>query len=271
MTMLIKPPDIARLKREFASARPFPFIKIDRFLDDAFAEEVAAAYPSFSRASQLGYEFKAVNERRKIQIPDRSAFPEPVKRLEQALASAEFLSALAEITQIPKLLADEKLDGGGIHETGAQGRLDVHVDFNYLRDRALHRRLNLLLYLNPGWQDSWGGLLELWDKDVKICCHSFPPISNRCVIFETSEISYHGVSAVTCPDDVVRKSFAAYYYTREPAPSWTGKYHSTKFRARPTERVKGWVWMPAEKVARAFLRAGNRLKKEVRRLTARRS
>jgi hypothetical protein len=76
---------------------------------------------------------------------------------------------------------------------------------------------------------------------------------------------------VACPDDVVRKSFAAYYYTREPAPSWTGKYHSTKFRARPTQRVKGWVWMPAEKVARAFLRAGNRLKKEVRRLTARRS
>jgi hypothetical protein len=54
-------------------------------------------------------------------------------------------------------------------------------------------------------------------------------------------------------------------------PSWTGKYHSTKFRARPTERMKGWVWMPAEKVARAFLRAGNRLKKEVRRLTAPRS
>lgn len=271
MTMLIRPLDVARLRSEFASARPFPFIQIDRFLDDGFAHEVADAYPSFSRALQLGHEFKAVNERRKIQISDRNAFPEPVKRLEQALASSDFLSALAEITQIPNLLADEKLDGGGIHETGAQGRLDVHVDFNYLRDRALHRRLNLLLYLNADWQESWGGLLELWDKDVKVCGHSFAPILNRCVIFETSEISYHGVSAVTCPDDAVRKSFAAYYYTREPSPSWTGKYHSTKFKARPSERVKGLVWMPAEKVVQVVLRAGGRIKRELRRLAARQS
>ncbi len=66
MTMLIRPLDVARLRAEFASARPFPFIKIDRFLDDAVAEELAAAYPSFSRASQLGHEFKAVNERRNV-------------------------------------------------------------------------------------------------------------------------------------------------------------------------------------------------------------
>lgn len=269
--MLIRPLDVARLKTEFASARPFPFVKIDRFLDDAFADEVAAAYPSFAQAAAVGYEFKTVNERRKIQIPDSSVFPEPVKRLNEALASAEFLSALAEITQIPKLLADEALDGGGIHETGAQGRLDVHVDFNYLRDRGLHRRLNLLLYLNPVWQDSWGGAIELWDQDVTVCHHSFAPALNRCVIFETSEISYHGVSAVTCPDDVVRKSFAAYYYTREAPSSWTGKYHSTKFRARPTEKAKGMVWMPAEKVVHVFTRAGTRLKKELKRLTARQS
>jgi hypothetical protein len=265
--MLIKPLDIPRLRAEFAAARPFPFIQIDGFLDDAFAQEVAAAYPSFARASELGYEFKTVNERRKIQVSDSSTFPEPVKRLERELASREFLRDLAEITQIPKLLADERLDGGGIHETGAQGRLDVHVDFNYLRDRGLHRRLNLLLYLNQGWQDGWGGVLELWDKDVSRCFHSFPPVMNRCIVFETSEISYHGVSAVTCPEDVVRKSFAAYYYTREAPPSWTGKYHSTKFRARPTERAKGWVWMPAEKVMQVVSRASNRLRKELRRLT----
>ena len=51
--------------------------------------------------------------------------------------------------------------------------------------------------------------IELWDEDVKNCTQSFSPIFNRCVVFETNEISFHGVSAVKCPADRSRKSFAA--------------------------------------------------------------
>ena len=38
---------------------------------------------------------------------------------------------------IPNLLADDQLVGGGIHETGPRGHLDVHVDFNYIAERDL--------------------------------------------------------------------------------------------------------------------------------------
>ena len=41
--------------------------------------------------------------------------------------------------------------------------------FNYMEDRKLYRRLNLLLYLNPVWNDQWGGDIQLSDKDVKHC------------------------------------------------------------------------------------------------------
>ena len=53
-----------------------------------------------------------------------------------------------------------------------------------------------------------------------------------------------------CPAGRSRKSFAAYYYTKEAPAQWTGEEHSTIFRARPDEVVKGHVLMPLEKAGR---------------------
>jgi hypothetical protein len=73
----------------------------------------------------------------------------------------------------------------------------------------------------------------------------------RCLIFETSSISFHGVAPLKCPPNEVRRSFAAYYYTKEAPAGWDGTRHSTIFRARPEERWKGLVAMPIEKAADA--------------------
>lgn len=255
--------DVDRLAREYQNAKPFPHVKIDGFLDDAFARRVAASYPSFEEADAMGRQFEAVNEYRKIQITDASRFPDPVAELNAMLAAPEFLEALEAITGIQLLLADATLAGGGMHITGPRGRLDVHVDFNFLPEKKIHRRLNLLLYLNPKWERQWGGAVELWDERVSVRHHAFEPVMNRCVIFETSETSYHGVEPVTCPADVVRQSFATYYYTREAPPGYTGENHSTVFRARPEERFKKYVLMPAER-ARHSMREARRRVRSVR-------
>ena len=147
-------------------------------------------------------------------------------------------------------MADEKLGGGGMHLTGSGGRLDVHVDFNRIEERQLFRRLNILIYLNTEWKDEWGGQIELWDSSVKVCHLSSLPVLNRCLIFQTSDISYHGVRPITAPPEVARKSFAAYYYTREAPTGWNGQSHSTIFKARPDEKFRGLVTMPAEKLKR---------------------
>lgn len=245
---LVRPLDRARLRDEFEAGTPFPHVLIDGFLDDAFALEVADAYPTFDEAARIGHHFQALNEKGKVQITDSSLFPEPVRRLNEALAAPEFLADLEAITGIPNLVADPELSGGGMHVTGPRGRLDVHVDFNYLEDRQLYRRLNLLLYLNRNWEPDWGGAIELWDETVSTKVRAFEPKLNRCVLFETSEHSFHGVEPVSCPPGVTRASFAAYYYTRQPPAGYAGRAHSTIFKARPNERLRKYVLMPALRV-----------------------
>lgn len=248
--MIIQPLDRDKLRAEFASAQPFRHICIDDFLAPDFATELAASYPDHATAEQMGFAFQAVNEARKVQVTEYQKFPEPAKRLSDALAGGDFLKDLSEITGIDDLLWDETFAGGGLHITASSGHLDVHVDFNRLEERDWHRRLNLLIYLNPIWEDDWGGFVELWDREVKHCHHSLKPILNRCVIFETSNISFHGVTAVTCPPDFVRKSFASYFYTQEAPAHYRGVDHSTIFKARPDEHLKRMLLMPAEHAKR---------------------
>jgi Rps23 Pro-64 3,4-dihydroxylase Tpa1-like proline 4-hydroxylase len=137
-----------------------------------------------------------------------------------------------------------------MHIMNAGAHLDVHVDFNISLETGLHRRLNILLFLNDRWCGDWGGKLELWDDTVQQRHHALLPISNRCAIFATSDRSYHGVEKLRCPDAFARLSFASYYYTREAPPGWDGKRHSTVFRARPDEKMKQWVLMPASRIAK---------------------
>jgi Rps23 Pro-64 3,4-dihydroxylase Tpa1-like proline 4-hydroxylase len=236
------------LRNAYTNAKPYPHLKIENFFDAEAAREIASSYPSFEEALNRGTTFKTVNERKKIQITDSKLFPKSILRLTSSLSSSEFLAKLSYISGIPNLIADDELVGGGMHITGPGGRLDVHVDFNYMEERQLHRRLNLLLYLNPVWDEGWGGQIQLWDENVERCEATFAPAFNRCVIFETSKTSYHGVTPVSSSAPTPRHSFAVYYYTREAPAGWSGVTNGTIFRARPEERMRRTVLMPAEKI-----------------------
>lgn len=249
--------DWSSLREQYRAAKPVPWFKIDNFLNPAFADECARSFPSYEEAQRKGVTFTNVNEKGKFQITKSEDFPEPLRRLEQLLNGRDFLNLIEKVTGIPSLLADDKLVGGGLHSTGPSGHLDVHLDFNVIPESNLHRRLNILVYLNPGWKDEWGGNFELWDEKVKVREQSFLPIFNRCLMFETNEISFHGVSAVQCPIGQVRRSFAAYYYTREAPAHYPGYAHSTIFKARPDEKLKSFL-MPLEANAKIVRHIGQR-------------
>lgn len=100
----------------------------------------------------------------------------------------------------------------------------------------VQRRLNALLYLNEDWQESYGGALELWDRDMTHAVTKVLPLANRLVVFATDDDSNHGHPLpLACPPDRTRRSMAWYYYTATsgrdaPTP------HSTLFR-EPGQRA----------------------------------
>jgi len=251
-------------KKKLLSTEPFPYFCIDDFLNEDFANEVHNSFPAYQEAQKLGKEFSAVNEKRKVQVTDSAKFPPAIKKLNELLASKDYVEMWSELTGIPNLLADVDLIGGGIHETNTGGHLDVHVDFNYVEEKQYHRRLNILIYFNKDWREGYGGYLDVWDKDIKKCYGSFEPKFNRACGFITSEKSFHGVIPVTCPPEVMRKSFATYFYTKEPPENWNGEKHSTIFKARPDEWVKGKVFMPIESGSRGMKSVVRRLKDAVK-------
>ena len=81
--------------------------------------------------------------------------PEKIVDAIRIMNSAPFLESLSKALDIPKLIPDPYFTGGGLNVTVSGGLLDVHVDGNYHDATGLHRRVNAILYLNPGWQEGW--------------------------------------------------------------------------------------------------------------------
>ncbi len=77
-----------------------------------------------------------------------------------------------------------------------------------------------------------GDNLELWDAEVKACVKSYTPVFSRCVVFECSNISYHGYSKIEVPEGITRKSCYQYYFI--PAPE-NISFHDTIFKPKPDE------------------------------------
>jgi len=76
--------------------------------------------------------------------------------------------------------------------------------------------LNLLVYLNSDWDESWGGNLGLWSNESPESPGSLEkeiwPKFNRAVIFDTTQNSWHGLpEPIQCPESQFRKSLAVYY------------------------------------------------------------
>jgi 2OG-Fe(II) oxygenase superfamily len=230
------------LQRQFRENQPYPHVHLKEFLNSNLAAKIAGEFPGL--ATDAWTRYKHPNEN-KLGLAKRSLFPPFLGEVVDELNSPEFVRWLSQLTSIPNLVSDDMLEGGGLHQSGTGGFLNVHTDFsNHHYHKHWRRQVNLILYLNPAWQQQWGGALELWDREMRRCVAKIPPLFNEALIFRTDEISYHGFpEPLRCPEGESRKSLALYYYTVEPGAEVTTR--STNYRSRPEDGVlkAGMIWL----------------------------
>ena len=56
--------------------------------------------------------------------------PQVARNVCQELNSGYVLDWLESLTGVPRLIADTRLFGGGLHQIVSGGKLSIHVDFN---------------------------------------------------------------------------------------------------------------------------------------------
>ncbi len=223
-------------REAFLHAEPFKHVVIEGFFEPSFAEKLLSDFPSFDprlATNELGMAArKAVN----TNIGEIS----PVYRqLYQAIGSRPFLDLVGRISGISGLILDPKMYGGGTHDNQHGQELDPHVDFNYDEAQQLHRRLNLIVYMNKEWRSDWGGALEIHSNPRDPATNrisSYDPLFNRCVMFETNERSWHGFPRINLPEDkrhLSRKSISIYLYTKDRPAEEIAPMHGTFYVQRP--------------------------------------
>ena len=203
----------------FQDVAPFPHIVIDRAID---ADVVRSLHGEVMKRPDGSWDKAndAVEVKWRSNWQSEYDIPEPARELVRFFNSGLFLRELSRVTGIPKLIADPYYTGGGFNLSRKGGFLDVHVDGNWHDAMAVHRRLNLILYLNQGWQQKWGGALGFYDETGEQLVKSIEPVGNRLVIFETHDKSFHGhPEPIDCPDHENRTSIILYYYTSAPRPA----------------------------------------------------
>ena len=232
--------------KDYQSADPYPYGVFENFLEEWAAKKAMNAFPRVEDAGWIHYIH--VNEK-KHGLNKMDRIPSFLQEVIKELNSEEFVSALSELTGIPGLLPDPSLEGGGLHQSKRGGFLNIHADFTvHPHKRNWRRRVNVLLYLNEGWQEEYRGELQLWTRDMKECRQKVSPIFNRMVAFNTDADSYHGLpDPIQCPEDMTRKSIALYYFTEEES---TPKKRATNYKARPGDGIKSlFIWLDKKAIS----------------------
>ena len=201
--------DIGKIKSEFQGNTPFDHIVINNFLKDEIAEQIFENFPTnFNEWHKYEnpLEVKYAND-------DINNMDDSIRNVFLALSSKKSIEIFSEISGITDLQYDPCLHGAGLHAHPRYGRLNIHLDYEkhpLLKNKE--RRLNIILFMTKDWKKEWNGDNQLWDEHLKQPLVRTYPTFNSAVVFQTNNISWHGLpEKILCPSEVYRKSLAYYY------------------------------------------------------------
>lgn len=225
----IKHQNWKKLNAEFIDAQPFRHVVIDNFFTDDVAEKLSSEFPEYNSAI-WNVHYNSPLENKKA-CDHWLKFPPLTYQVFHYFCGTEFLNVVKQITGNNHVQADYGLHGGGLHCHAQGGNLNIHLDYSIHPKLKMERHYNLIVYMTPNWDTSWGGGLELWSHNYETeqpnqCITRLENKFNRAVIFDTTQNSWHGLpEKLSCPQDALRCSLAMYYVTN---PSNTA---STRLRA----------------------------------------
>ncbi|MEQ8684150.1 MAG: 2OG-Fe(II) oxygenase [Imperialibacter sp.] len=196
------------LREEYLFAKPFPYLVIDNFCDEA---KLTKAYKSIPELENKSRDYVFANN--KFEKSNYRVLCAEFDELYQELNSERMNSFLSFITN-EEVFVDPKNFGGGLHQGKKNSFLDMHLDFNYHPlNKDWFRNLNLLLYLNADWKPSYGGHLKVQDLRNNDSKELEVPF-NRMIIQQTRAFTLHGYDQTHFPDGIFRTSIATYAYTK---------------------------------------------------------
>ena len=201
--------NIDKLNIKYINSKPFNYICIDNFLNKDYIDKIYDNYPDnysewykYNNPLEVKYATDKINNLNK-----------PIKNLFYYLSSNIILNKFKQLTNIYNLESDPYLHGAGLHCHPRYGRLNMHLDYEkHPKLENKERRINIIFFLNKNWKKEWNGDNQFWDKTMENCIVKTYPKYNRALIFQTNDISWHGLpEKIMCPKNVYRKSIAYYY------------------------------------------------------------
>jgi Rps23 Pro-64 3,4-dihydroxylase Tpa1-like proline 4-hydroxylase len=208
-------------KNAYQNASPYPHIVIDNFIKDTkMLDDIVSEYKNYNYWGYDPTEYARQHQVNKYFSPwcdeNTKDLPHFTKKLMDHLNSSVVIKQIENITGISDLIPDLGIYGASMNKIDVGGKLDLHIDSNKHYCKSLFRRVNLILYLNKDWQETWGSELQLWNNELNRLEKSISPIYNRAVIFNTTPKSFHGHPTIlTCPNGVSRYSMSVYYFTKD--------------------------------------------------------
>ena len=198
---------------------PYKHLVVDNFIPDDLAQKCLDSFPKLDDDTWQHENDKNIEVKSRTTWKSEFDIPDNIVDSVRILNSSLVLNSFSEVFGIQRLVPDPYFSGGGLNITQKGGLLDVHVDGNYHDASGLNRRMNALLYLNPGWEESWGGEFGIYNSNGTQLIKKIEPLFNRLVVFDSHDYSYHGLpDPVEFPDGTKRKSIILYYYTKDSRP-----------------------------------------------------
>lgn len=241
---------LVRLREDYVNAEPWPHVVVTDVFPSELVQQVCSEVRRLDRSQMR---VSHTTRHTKLETTARDQLGPATLALQDYLDGPEFLESISNLTGIADLQPDPSHYAAGVHETPEGGKTMVHIDFARHPETHLHHRVNVLLYLNPEWQDDWGGQLELWPTDMSRVGARIQPLANTMVIWETHGGTLHGLpDPVAGPPGTSRFALASYYYTAEAAPLPVDRAALGTFVARPGDSRLTGLPLPRD-IVRAFL------------------